>query len=74
MVGIDVVHMNWGSSRRGAPAYQHRGFLNRISSGRERDWVLSATRPDEALWKLWAAKEATYNLRTLAIGWAGRFR
>jgi 4'-phosphopantetheinyl transferase EntD len=60
MIGIDVVQMAWGSSRRGAPAYQHRDYLSRISSADEREWVLGAIRPDEALWQLWAAKEATY--------------
>lgn len=60
MVGIDVVHMNWDSNHLGAPAYQHRGYLKRISSADEREWVLSAVRPDAALWQLWAAKEAAY--------------
>ena len=60
MVGIDVVHMNWAGTRRGAPAYQHRNYLKRISSAAEREWVLAAARPDAALWQLWAAKEAAY--------------
>jgi len=74
MVGIDVVHMNWSGNRRGAPAYQHRGYLSRISSATERKWVLDAARPDAALWQLWAAKEATYkalsgNHLARAVGW-----
>jgi len=60
MVGIDLVHMAWGSNWRGDPAYQHRDYLRRISSAQEREWVLGAIRPDTALWQLWAAKEATY--------------
>jgi len=68
MVGIDVVDMNWDGSRRGAPAYQHRGYLSRISSATERDWVLDAARPDAALWQLWAAKEATYKALVPANG------
>ena len=60
MVGIDVVHMSWAGKRRGAPGYQHRGYLSRISDAVERDWVLAAVRPDAALWQLWAAKEAAY--------------
>jgi len=58
MVGIDVVHMNW--HREGSPAYQHRNYLERITSAAERRWVLDSDRPDAALWQLWAAKEATY--------------
>jgi phosphopantetheinyl transferase len=42
------------------PAYQHRDYLKRISSASERHWVMSSAHPDEALWRLWAAKEATY--------------
>jgi phosphopantetheinyl transferase (holo-ACP synthase) len=68
MVGIDVVHMNWSSRWRGSPAYQHRGYLSRISSGSERKWVLGAVRPDEALWQLWAAKEAAYKALSPADG------
>jgi phosphopantetheinyl transferase (holo-ACP synthase) len=60
MVGIDVVHMSWAGNRRGAPAYQHRNYLRRISTAAEREWVLGALRPDAALWQLWAAKEAAY--------------
>jgi 4'-phosphopantetheinyl transferase EntD len=68
MVGIDVVHMTWGSTRRGSPAYQHREYLTRISSVNERSWVLGAVRPDVALWQLWAAKEATYKALSPANG------
>jgi 4'-phosphopantetheinyl transferase EntD len=68
MVGIDVVHMTWGSNRRGSPVYQHRDYLTRVSSANERRWVLSAVRPDAALWQLWAAKEATYKALAPAHG------
>jgi phosphopantetheinyl transferase len=68
MVGIDLVHMNWSGNRRGVPAYQHRGYLSRITSATERKWVLDAARPDAALWQLWAAKEATYKALAPANG------
>jgi 4'-phosphopantetheinyl transferase EntD len=68
MVGIDVVHMSWAGNWRGAPAYQHRNYLNRISSASEREWVLAAVRPDAALWQLWAAKEAAYKALVPADG------
>ena len=66
MVGIDVVHMNW--HRESSPAYQHRKYLERISSAAERRWVLDSGRPDAALWQLWAAKEATYKALCSAAG------
>lgn len=68
MVGIDVVDMDWGGNRRGAPTYQHRSYLSRISSATEREWVLDAARPDAALWQLWAAKEAAYKALAPANG------
>jgi phosphopantetheinyl transferase len=68
MVGIDVVHMSWAGKWRGAPAYQHRNYLNRISSAAEREWVLAAVRPDAALWQCWAAKEAAYKALAPADG------
>ena len=68
MVGIDVVHMS-----RLEPAYQHRDYLKWISSATERQWVLGSAHPHEALWRLWAAKEATYKALS-AVDGATAFR
>lgn len=42
-------------------------FLDRVFTAAEQEWISASPRPDHALWRLWAAKEAAYKARARQV-------
>lgn len=57
MIGNDVVDLQVAMT---VSNWRRKGFLEKICSRSERDFILSSTDPDLQVWVLWSMKEAVY--------------
>ena len=59
MLGNDIVDL---AEARKYCNWRRAGYLNKVFTPREQDWIQQADQPDEWVWLLWSAKESVYKL------------
>jgi phosphopantetheinyl transferase len=69
-IGNDVMDL---ADPRCGDRLADRRFMTRIFAEPERQWIQAADRPVQALWSLWAAKEAAYKVVSKRLGTAPAF-
>lgn len=57
MIGNDIVDLEVA---RAQSNWKRNGFLQKIFTTREQEYILKAAEPDRMVWLLWAMKEAAY--------------
>ena len=68
MTGNDIVDIATAAAESN---WHKEGFLEKIFTAQEQEYILTATAPDEMVWKLWSMKESAYKIYTRQYG--GRF-
>jgi phosphopantetheinyl transferase (holo-ACP synthase) len=59
MIGNDVVDLELA---RKESNWQRKGFLDKIFTKNEQQFILNSDNPSEMVWNLWSRKEATYKI------------
>ncbi|GHA30828.1 hypothetical protein GCM10007103_10450 [Salinimicrobium marinum] len=57
MIGNDVVDLDLAATQSN---WKRKGFLKKVFTTTEKDWILSSEDKDLAVWLLWSMKEAAY--------------
>lgn len=57
MIGNDVVDLILAKKESN---WKRKGYLDKLFSNREQDFIKSANNQDEMVWMLWSIKESTY--------------
>lgn len=68
MTGNDIVDRATAAAESN---WKRKGFLEKIFSLQEQQYIREAALPDEMVWKLWTMKESAYKIYTRQYG--GRF-
>ncbi len=68
MTGNDIVDLATASA---GSNWKRRGFLEKLFTPQEQQYIHTAALPEEMVWKLWSMKESTYKIYTRQYG--GRF-
>ncbi len=68
MTGNDIVDMRVAATESN---WRRKGFLEKIFSLQEQEYIKDSCAPDEMVWKLWTMKESAYKAYTRQFG--GRF-
>ena len=68
MTGNDIVDLATAGAESN---WKRRGFLQKIFTQQEQQYILNASIPDQMVWKLWSMKESAYKIHTRQYG--GRF-
>jgi phosphopantetheinyl transferase (holo-ACP synthase) len=68
MSGNDIVDM---ASAAAESNWKRKGFLEKVFTAQEQQYIREAASPDEMVWKLWSMKESAYKVYTRQYG--GRF-
>lgn len=66
MIGNDVIDLNLAAIQSN---WQRKGFMDRIFTASEQQFIFSSANPETMVWLLWSMKEAAYKIynRTTAI-------
>lgn len=66
MIGNDVIDLNLAAIQSN---WQRKGFMDRIFTASEHQFIFSSTNPETMVWLLWSMKESAYKIynRTTAI-------
>ena len=59
MIGNDLVDLQHASRESN---WMRRGFLHKLFSKQEQQYIMLATKPSEMVWLLWSMKEAAYKI------------
>lgn len=65
MIGNDVIDLKCAHAESN---WQRRGFLQKIFTPDEQDFIRNASDSEIAVWKLWSQKEAVYKIINRATG------
>jgi phosphopantetheinyl transferase (holo-ACP synthase) len=68
MTGNDIVDIKMAAAESN---WKRKGFLEKIFTPQEQQYIKNAASPDEMVWKLWTMKESAYKIYTRQYG--GRF-
>lgn len=68
MTGNDIVDIAVAATESN---WRRKGFLEKIFTLREQEYIKESPAPDEMVWKLWTMKESSYKIYTRQYG--GRF-
>ncbi len=68
MTGNDIVDMTVAATESN---WKRKGFLEKIFTLQEQDYIADSSAPDEMVWKLWTMKESAYKAYTRE--YSGRF-
>ena len=68
MTGNDIVDIKVAATESN---WRRKGFLEKIFTRQEQQYIKDAAVPDEMVWKLWSMKESAYKVCTRQFG--GRF-
>ncbi len=59
MIGNDIVDLALASLQSN---WRRAGYLNKLFTQKEQDYILQAPNPDVMVWTLWTMKEAVYKI------------
>lgn len=59
MLGNDIVDLKLASVQSN---WRRKGFLNKIFTKTEQDYIFTSLEPDLLVWQLWTLKEAAYKI------------
>ena len=59
MIGNDIVDLDVA---RKESNWKRDGYLNKIFTNLEQEFILKSSNPDETVWNLWSRKEAVYKI------------
>lgn len=59
MIGNDVVDLALAKTQSN---WKRKGYLDKIFTNNEIEFILNSKYPDEMVWKLWSRKEAVYKI------------
>ena len=65
MTGNDIVDRATAAAESN---WRRKGFLEKIFTPQERQYILDAVLPDEMVWKLWSMKESAYKIHARQYG------
>ena len=65
MIGIDLVDLQQASMDSN---WMRRGFLKKLFTDQEQQYIMLASQPSEMVWVLWSMKEAVYKIYNRTIG------
>jgi phosphopantetheinyl transferase (holo-ACP synthase) len=68
MTGNDIVDIKAAAAESN---WKRKGFIEKIFTPLEQQYIKASTMPDEMVWKLWTMKESAYKIYTRQFG--GRF-
>lgn len=68
MTGNDIVDIKTAAAESN---WKRKGFLEKLFTLQEQQYIIHAPTPDEMVWKLWTMKESAYKIYTRQYG--GRF-
>lgn len=68
MTGNDIVDIQVAAAENN---WRRKGFLEKIFTQREQQYIYNAAIPDSMVWRLWTMKESAYKIYTRQYG--GRF-
>jgi phosphopantetheine--protein transferase-like protein len=68
VTGNDIVDIATAATESN---WKRKGFLKKIFTPQERQYILKAKQPDKMVWTLWSMKESVYKIYTQQYG--GRF-
>ena len=68
MTGNDIVDMATAATESN---WKRKGFLEKIFTQKEQEYIHKAASPTQMVWKLWSMKESAYKIYTRQFG--GRF-
>jgi phosphopantetheinyl transferase (holo-ACP synthase) len=68
MTGNDIVDIKTAAAESN---WKRKGFIEKIFTPQEQQYIIDAIAPDEIVWKLWSMKESAYKIYTRQYG--GRF-
>jgi len=68
VTGNDIVDLKTAAAESN---WKRKGFIEKIFTLQEQQYILDAAVPDEMVWKLWSMKESAYKIYTRQFG--GRF-
>lgn len=57
MIGNDIVDLKLASTQSN---WQRNGFLDKLFTSQEQDFILNSSEPFKAVWLLWSIKESAY--------------
>jgi len=57
MIGNDIVDLKLASTQSN---WQRKGFLDKLFTTQEQDFILNSSEPFKAVWQLWSIKESAY--------------
>jgi len=59
VIGNDIVDLALAQQESN---WQRKGFLNKIFTPKEQEFILTSPNPENMLWNLWSRKEAAYKI------------
>lgn len=59
MIGNDIIDLQTAAAESN---WRRPGYLGKIFTPQEQDWISQAPHPDITVWYLWSAKEAVYKI------------
>jgi phosphopantetheinyl transferase (holo-ACP synthase) len=65
VIGNDVVDIEQAEKESN---WQRRGFLDKLFTTREQDFILSSANPGQTVWVLWSMKESAYKIYNRETG------
>ncbi|MFN4763597.1 4'-phosphopantetheinyl transferase superfamily protein [Gillisia sp. Q332] len=57
MIGNDIIDLKISLGKNN---WKRKGFLNKLFSEEEQDWILNSKAPELNIWLLWSMKESAY--------------
>ncbi|WP_316820707.1 4'-phosphopantetheinyl transferase superfamily protein [Pedobacter gandavensis] len=66
MIGNDIVDLRQAMQESN---WRRKGYLNKLFSISEQQWILDAKNPSQMIWLLWSMKEAVYKIHSRRKNW-----
>ncbi len=70
MIGNDIVDLVLSKKESN---WKRKGFIEKIFSTKEQEWILNSPNPELMVWNLWSRKEASYKIYNRQTGIKGYF-
>ncbi|WP_316747799.1 4'-phosphopantetheinyl transferase superfamily protein [Pedobacter gandavensis] len=59
MIGNDIVDLRQAALESN---WRRKGYLNKLFTTNEQQWILKSENPDQMIWLLWSMKESAYKI------------
>lgn len=66
MIGNDIVDLRQAALESN---WRRKGYLNKLFTKNEQQWILEASNPGQMVWLLWSMKEAAYKIHSRRKNW-----